>query len=458
MSQLPTTLIRKYDKPGPRYTSYPTALEFHETFGPERFEQCLRENNVSDERPLSLYFHLPFCKQVCYFCGCNAIYTGRRERAQPYVEQLLREIDLIAAHVRSGRWVVQIHWGGGTPTFLAPELMERLHRATLAAFDISPDAEIGVEIDPREASDEHLQTLARLGFNRLSIGVQDFHPEVQKAVNRIQPYALTAAKLQRARELGFGSINVDLMYGLPLQTRERMLETLQLTLDLRPDRIAFFNYAYLPELKKHMRRINPNHIPPPEEKLAMLEAAVEQLTEAGYVYLGMDHFVLPGDELAVALREGRMQRNFQGYTTHAGAELYGLGVTAISDLGTAYAQNVKTEVQYAARMAEGRFATWRGVWLSQDDHLRRQVIMDIMSRFTVDLGKVATAYGVDAAHYFARELRALQEFEADGLITRDGLRLRVTESGRFLVRNVAMVFDAYLQHAPAQERRFSRTV
>lgn len=458
MTSLPVDLVRKYDRPGPRYTSYPTALSFNESFGADTFAEKVRANNRTGEKPLSLYFHLPFCKQVCYFCACNAIYTGKRERAHPYVGNLLKEIALVGEMVHPARQVTQLHWGGGTPTFLHPELMLQLQEATRQSFRFAPNAEISVEVDPREASDEHLQALAQAGFNRVSMGVQDFHPDVQVAVNRIQPYELTAEKVLRSRELGFGSINLDLMYGLPRQTLGSMADTLAKTIGLRPDRIAFFNYAYLPELKKHMRRINPAELPTPAEKLAMLQLAVEMLSAAGYRYIGMDHFVLPGDELSKALDDGTLHRNFQGYTTHAGAEMYGFGVTAISDLGDAYAQNVKTELQYTDRVNNGRYATAKGVVLSQDDLLRRDVIMELICRFELDLDEVSRNHSIDAYSYFASALQGLAPFAEDGLVLLKGGRLEITPIGKFLIRNICMTFDAYVTGRQVSADKFSRTV
>lgn len=457
-TKFPAELIRKYDRPGPRYTSYPTALEFNERFGPAEFEAKVRENNRTAEKPLSLYFHLPFCKQVCYFCACNAIYTGKRERAVPYVDQLVRELERTAAMVHPDRKVTQLHWGGGTPTFLLPELMEKLQAETKGRFNFDADAEISVEVDPREASPQHMATLAAIGFNRVSLGVQDFHPDVQEAVNRIQPYEVTAATVDAARRLGFQSVNIDLMYGLPRQSMARLEETLAKTIELRPDRIAFFNYAYLPELKKHMRRIDPGEIPSPEVKLAMLERAVGTLTDAGYRYIGMDHFVLPGDELALALDRGELHRNFQGYTTRAGAELYGFGVTAISDLGDAYSQNERTELQYYDRLNHGRLPTARGVRLTADDLLRRDVIMSLINRFEVDLADVSARHGVDWEATFGDDVAALRTFEDDGLVSRQGARIVVEPQGRFLIRNICMTFDAYLAKKATEVRRFSRTV
>ncbi len=455
MTTLPVHLVRKYDRPGPRYTSYPTALEFSPSFGPDRHAEKLRAGAVS--RPLSLYFHLPFCKQVCYFCGCNVIYTGNRERAHPYVDELVREMDLVAPLLQTGREVTQLHWGGGTPTFLRPELIVRLGEAIRERFRFAKDAEISVEIDPREASDLHLEALRAIGFTRASMGVQDFDADVQKAVHRIQPFELTAGRMEKLRALGFNSVNLDLMYGLPRQTLATLEDTLARTITLRPDRIAFFNFAYLPTLKNHMRRIRAEELPNAAEKLAMLALAVDRLTAAGYRYIGMDHFVLPDDELSRALDDGTLHRNFQGYTTRAGADMIGIGVTSISDLGDAYVQNVKTEHEYSARLTAGKLPTERGVTLTAADQLRRWIIMTLMSRFALDYAELSRRMGTDAQEALRPEWTALQTFADDGLVEFHTGGMRVTETGRFLIRNICMVFDEYL-NAPEKTARFSRTV
>ncbi len=456
-TRIPTELIKKYDRPGPRYTSYPTAVEFSDSFGPAEYAENLRETNQTGERPLSLYFHLPFCEKVCYFCGCNVIYTNKRDRAIPYVDHVIREMELVRPLVHADRRVTQLHWGGGTPTFLKPELMRKLMEATKRLFPFADDAEIGIEVDPREAGDEHIETLGEIGFNRLSMGVQDFAPEVQRAVNRIQPFELTADRLKKARAVGFTSVNLDLMYGLPKQTLETMSDTLERTISLRPDRIAFFNFAWLPELKKHMRRINPDEIPSPDVKLQLLEMAVNKLNEAGYRYIGMDHFALPEDELCKALDAGTLHRNFQGYTTHAEADLYGFGVTSISEIGATYSQNDKINEPYQAKVERGDFPTIRGVRLTQDDLIRRDVIMGLINRMHVDLADVGQKFGIEPAAYFEGDIAELRPFIEDGLVTVEGLHIRVTEPGRFLIRNICMTFDAYLKLAPA-EKKFSRTI
>lgn len=454
--QVPIDLIRKYDRPGPRYTSYPTAIEFTERFTENDYVRHLRESNAVG-KPLSLYFHLPFCKSVCYFCACSVVYTNKRERAVPYVDQLIREMELVRPHVDAGREVTQLHWGGGTPTFLAPDLMRSLQAAARRIFPFAADAEISVEVDPREASTAHLDALSSAGFNRLSLGVQDFDPQVQEAVNRIQPYDLTAKVLSEARGRGFTSVNFDLIYGLPRQTLASMRQTLELALDLKPDRLAFFNFAYLPEMKSHMRRIDPKELPAAETKLAMLEMAVSTLLSSGYRYIGMDHFARPGDELAVAQDQGTLHRNFQGYTTRAGTDMLAFGATSIGAVGGAYVQNVKTVDVYADRVNNGRLPTVRGVSLTADDKLRHEVIMTLINRLHIDLDAVGRAHGVDARAYFGEALGAMREFEDDGLVNVTGTKIQVTPAGRFLIRNICMLFDAYRQSDPAV-RQFSRTV
>lgn len=457
MTSLPIDLIKKYDRAGPRYTSYPTALEFSPSFDAEAYRQNLLATNQSGDRPISLYFHLPFCEKVCYFCACNVVYTNKRARAVPYVEQVIREMEMVQPLIHPDRKVTQLHWGGGTPTFLTPELMVTLQEATQRLFSFAEDAEVSVEVDPREASDAHLEALAKSGFNRLSMGVQDFSPDVQKAVNRIQPYDLTADRLQKARSLGFTGVNFDLIYGLPKQTLETMRTTLEHTIALRPDRVAFFNFAYLPELKKHMRRINPDDMPSPDTKLLLLQLAVDMLSEGGYRYIGMDHFALPEDELCRALDDGSLHRNFQGYTTHAEADLYGFGVTSISEIGDTYSQNEKINEVYYSRLEQDMFPTARGVRLQQDDLIRRAVIMTLINRMSVDLGDIGSRFGIEPLAYFDDDLAELRQFEDDGLLTRDGLCLTVTEPGRFLIRNICMCFDAYLKREP-EARKFSRTI
>ncbi len=450
-------LMRKYDRPGPRYTSYPTAPQFSPAFAAAEFEEEIRRTNLRPtERDLSLYFHIPFCDTLCYFCGCNMVITHNRDRIREYVDYLIREMDLIAELLQSGRRVVQLHWGGGTPTYLDPDEIRRLFAAIRDHFEFSADAEIGVEIDPRGLTEEHMAALRQVGFNRASMGVQDFNPATQQAVNRIQPEALTRHFVQVARDLGFQSINLDFIYGLPFQTVATFSETLEKLIDISPDRIALFNYAYVPWLKKHQRVIDPNTLPKPEEKLAILKLSIERLTQAGYVYIGMDHFAKPEDELTIALRNKTLYRNFQGYSTRAGCDLFAFGMSGISQTESVYAQNLKDIPEYYAALDQGRLATERGYRLSDDDQIRRHVIMRLMCDFELDRRGVERRFGIDFDTYFDDALKQLQGFERDGLLAFDGPVLHVTEMGRLLIRNIAMAFDAYLK----KEGRpiYSRTV
>jgi oxygen-independent coproporphyrinogen-3 oxidase len=448
-------LLSNYDVSAPRYTSYPTAPQFTTEFGPEAYaEELVRADG--EQRPLSLYFHLPFCESVCFFCGCNVTFTSDRSRPGPYTTRLAQEMDWTLARISPGRQVQQLHWGGGTPTFFKPEQLELLWAEIVRRFQLGADAEIGVEIDPRETTPEHLKVLAKCGFNRLSMGVQDFDPEVQRAVNRVQGEELTASTIAAARDLGMSSISLDLIYGLPLQTEATFARTIERVVALRPDRIALFNFAYLPEMIRHQKAIKADQLPSPSVKIAILRHAIEAFTAAGYRYVGMDHFALPGDPLCQAQDAGTLYRNFQGYTTHAGCDLLGFGVSAIGQVGRCYAQNVKNVHDYAARIDAGHAATWRGMLLSAEDELRRDVIMRLMCDFAVDLAHIGQPSGVTWESHFAKELEALVPLEADGLVRRVGSRIEVTPVGRLLVRNVCLLFDAYL--ATGAQRKFSRTI
>ena len=373
-------LLRRYSEPGPRYTSYPTAPVFTEDFGADDFEAEIRRSNERDPtRPLSLYFHLPFCDTLCYFCGCTMIATRRPEKKERYLDVLEREIDRVAAMIDPRRRVVQLHWGGGTPTDYAPDQIRRLAAYIRERFRFADDAECSCEIDPRGLTREHMEALRDGGFNRVSMGVQDFDPRVQEAVNRVQPEDVTRRVIEWSRELGFRSVNLDFIYGLPHQSAATFGTTLEKIIELRPERIAVFNFAYVPWLKKHHRQlIDPDALPGPDERLAILKMTIERLCRAGYVYIGMDHFALPDDELAVAFRTKTLHRNFQGYSTHAGCDLYGLGMSAISQLDDAYAQNHKELAAYYEAVESGRLATRCGWRLDDDDRLRRDVIMRIM--------------------------------------------------------------------------------
>jgi oxygen-independent coproporphyrinogen III oxidase len=452
-------LIRRYDKSGPRYTSYPTAPQFTTDFGPEAYKAwAKRSNGGAAPRGLSLYFHIPFCDTVCFYCACNKVVTKDRGRAGPYLQRLFREIEMQGALFERGRTVDQLHWGGGTPTFISHKEMRDLMQATATHFTLRDDdsGEYSIEIDPREARAETIAVLRELGFNRMSLGVQDFEPRVQKAVNRIQSEEQTFAVLEAARREGFKSVSMDLIYGLPLQSAESFARTLDKIIAVGPDRLSVFNYAHLPEMFKPQRRINVDELPSPAEKLDILQHTIERLTEAGYVYIGMDHFAKPEDELAVAQREGTLYRNFQGYSTHADCDLVGMGVTAIGMVGSTYGQNLRALDEYYARIDAGELAVFRGVELSADDLLRRAVITDLICHFELDTAAVERTHGIDFGEYFAIELAELEAMQADGLVALDAGRVRVRPAGRLLIRNICMVFDRYLRET--REQRFSKVI
>lgn len=450
-------LIRRYDRAGPRYTSYPTAVEFHAGFGEQEYRAYAAAGNAAGRR-LSLYFHLPFCDTVCFYCACNKIVTKDHARAAPYVAALTREIALQAALFDRSRVVEQLHWGGGTPTFLSHDEMRALMDATRAHFCLRDDdrGEYGVEVDPRRLAPGTIALLRALGFNRLSLGVQDFDPKVQQAVNRIQGEAETRAVLEEARRAGFRSINLDLIYGLPHQSVASFGRTLERVIDMAPDRLSVFNYAHLPEMFKPQRRIDAADLPSPQEKLDILQHTIERLTGAGYVYIGMDHFARPDDELAVAQREGTLYRNFQGYSTHADCDLVGMGITAIGMLGDAYSQNVKALEDYYARIDAGRLPVLRGIALDEDDRVRRAVIMQLICHFVLDIPAVERRFGIRFDEYFAPELHDLAAMHADGLLELGPATICVRPAGRLLIRNVCMVFDRYRRERVGQ--RFSKVI
>ncbi len=452
-------LLRRYDKSGPRYTSYPTAVQFHTGFGPLQYRAwAARSNESTPRKALSLYFHLPFCDTVCFYCACNKIITKNRARAAPYLERVHREIEMQARLFDRTRVVEQLHWGGGTPTFLSHEEMRALMQRTREHFRLRDDdrGEYGIEVDPREVHAGTLALLREIGFNRLSMGVQDFDPRVQKAVNRLQGEEQTLAVLREARALGFRSINMDLIYGLPLQTVDSFARTLDKIIAAAPDRLSVFNYAHLPELFKTQRRINAADLPPPPVKLDILQLTIERLTRAGYVYIGMDHFAKPDDELAVAQREGTLYRNFQGYSTHANCDLVGLGITAIGQVGDCYAQNARTIEEYCARIDAGELAVFRGIELSADDRLRRAAITQLICHFALDFAGLERDFGVRVVDYFAQELEELAAMQRDGLLQMDAASIRVKPAGKLLIRNICMVFDRYLRGREGQ--RFSKVI
>jgi oxygen-independent coproporphyrinogen-3 oxidase len=450
------SLIKRYDKAGPRYTSYPTAIQFHENFGEQDYEQAAEATNQlhrqGEPRPLSLYFHIPFCSKVCFFCGCNKVVTKFRDRAAPYLERLYQEIALHAKLYDDDRMVDQLHWGGGTPTFISHEEMQSLMAETRRHFKLHNDdsGEYSIEIDPREIDGETLTVLRKLGFNRISLGVQDFDPQVQKAVNRIQPESQTTAAITGARELGYKSISVDLIYGLPFQSVASFNSTLDKIIDLSPDRLSVFNYAHLPEMFKPQRRINAEDLPSPQEKLEILDQAIAKLTAAGYVYIGMDHFAKPDDELAIAQREGKLYRNFQGYSTHAECDLIAMGITAIGKVGNTFSQNVKTLEQYYEIIDSGHLPIYRGLALTEDDLLRQKVISELICHFDLSIPSIEQAYGIVFADYFATELKELAAMQDDGLLEVSPERITVRPIGRLLIRNICMVFDKYLRQQTRQ--------
>ncbi|MCS7306937.1 MAG: oxygen-independent coproporphyrinogen III oxidase [Aquificaceae bacterium] len=448
-------LIEKYDKPGPRYTSYPPATEFHQGVGHEDYRRKLKESNVK-ANPLSLYVHIPFCESACWFCGCNVIISHRKDVTRRYMDYIYREMDMLKDNIDSTRPVVQLHWGGGTPNFLTVEEIEELFGKIEDSFRIDVDAEISVEIDPRYLSEGQLETFGKVGFNRISMGLQDLDLEVQKAINRIQPYQLMQKVMKDLRDLGFKSINIDLVYGLPYQTPEKFKKTIEQTIELQPDRVAVFNFAYVPWLKPLQRKIDPSTLPPPEDKLTILKMTIDIFQSAGYVFIGMDHFAKPEDELAQAQKEGTLWRNFQGYTTKKGVDLIGIGATSIGMLYDAYFQNYKTIRDYYLAIDGGKLPTMRGYLLTEEDIIRREVIMDLMCNFQCVFDKVERLFGIDFEERFSEELEELKGMEEDGLLKIHDRKIEVLPEGRLLIRNIAMVFDQYLK--TKKEQRFSRTI
>lgn len=444
-------LIAKYNRPGPRYTSYPTALQFT----PTKDFRSLLSDCAEPEAPLSLYFHLPFCESLCWFCACAKEITRDRRKADRYLDYLERELDFFLPHLGAGRIVEQIHYGGGSPSFLRPDQIRRVGKIWRDRFTVSPDAEISVEIDPRTLDEEKVQALRATGFHRASFGVQDVNPAVQEAIHRIQPSELNRRTLAWLRDSGFNSINVDLIYGLPCQTVDTFAETLDEVLTYDPDRFAIFSYAHVPWIAPAQKLLERSTLPGPETKLAMFELVVKRLTTAGYRYIGMDHFAKHDDELAIAQAEGSLHRNFQGYSTRAGREIAAFGMSAISQTRNTFRQNEKKLVDYYRALDAGHLPINRGYVLTEEDERRRQVIMEIMCHGRLHYGEMSERLGVPVAEHFAAEIESLREMEADGLLRRrpDGFELR--GPGWLLVRNVAMQFDEYVQSGP---RRHAQTV
>ena len=450
-------LIHRYDIAGPRYTSYPTAVQFNSQVGAFDLLHALRDSRKA-LRPLSLYVHVPFCANICYYCACNKVITKDRGRSQPYLQRLEQEIQLIACHLDPTQKVEQLHLGGGTPTFLSHDELRQLMTCLRQHFNLLDDdsGDYGIEIDPREADWSTMGLLRELGFNRVSIGLQDLDPNVQRAVNRLQSLEETRAIIEAARTLQFRSVNIDLIYGLPKQTPDNFARTVEEVIKLQPDRLSVFNYAHLPERFMPQRRIDGNELPAPADKLEMLHRTIEQLTAAGYRYIGMDHFALPDDELAIAQEESTLQRNFQGYTTHGHCDLIGLGVSAISQIGDLYCQNNSDLNQYQNTLASAQLATSRGLLCNADDRLRRAVIQQIICNFSLKFAEIEQQFNIDFGGYFIALWPRLKEMAADGLIELDHKRLTVLPAGRLLARSVCMVFDAYLEQQNRQ--RFSRVI
>ncbi len=453
-------LIKRYDQSGPRYTSYPTVAQFHDAITEEDYRRWAQHSNEDPiPRGLSLYLHIPFCDTVCFYCACNKVVTKHHDRAIPYLERLYREIAMQSVLFDRDRIVEQLHWGGGTPTFLDAEEMNSLMKVIRQHFTLREDdkGEYSIEIDPRSVDYEKLRTLRMIGFNRISLGVQDINPEVQKAVNRIQSEDLTREVTTSARELGFKSINMDLMYGLPFQTVNSFVETLEHVIAISPDRLAIYNYAHLPERFKPQRRIQEQDLPSADEKLDILQATIEVLTDAGYVYIGMDHFAKPDDELAIAQREGTLHRNFQGYSTHADCDLVSMGVSAIGKVCDNYSQSVRDLEEYYRLIDDGRLPLERGIELEPDDLLRREVIIQLMCHFVLDMKTLEEKWHFEYKLHFKQELEDLEKMQADGLLTIKDDKLTVLPAGRLLVRNICMVFDKYLRNKETHVR-FSKVI
>jgi len=446
-------LIEKYNYSGPRYTSYPTALEFTKDF---QHSDLIKATHTYPDRPLSLYIHIPFCHKLCYFCGCNKVITRHQEKADKYLDFLEREIVQQAVHFKD-RTVSQLHWGGGTPTFLLPPQITRLMSLLRTHFNFSEQAELSIEVDPREIELSTIDHLAKEGFNRLSLGVQDFNKDVQKAVNREQDEDFIKQLLTRAKEQGFHSTNLDMIYGLPLQTKESFAFTLEKVLALDPARLSIFNYAHMPSLFAAQRKINEDDMAKPAEKLAMLQHTIEFLTESGYQFIGMDHFAKPNDELALAQQQGILHRNFQGYTTQQDADLLGLGVSAISQIGHCYSQNQKKLSDYYHQVENIGHAQWRGVALNKDDLIRREVIKQLICNFTLNKKDIEQQFDLNFDQYFAEDINLLTPFIEDKLVTINSNKVQVLLTGKLLIRNICMCFDVYLRNQ-ARQQQFSRVI
>jgi oxygen-independent coproporphyrinogen-3 oxidase len=447
----------KYSKPGPRYTSYPTALEFNESFDYKALDAEFKVQK--SDRAISLYFHLPFCRSACYFCGCNVVYTSKEEKKDRYIDYLEKELEILSGKIDTKREVSQLHFGGGTPTFFDKKQLQRVIKLIKKHFkNFAKDAEISCEIDPRFFTNEHMEVLKSGGFNRISFGVQDFDPKVQEAVHRIQSYDVTKEAIDIAREAGIKSVNVDLIYGLPYQTFETFKKTLALALELDADRYAVFNYAHVPWMKKTMRKIDETTLPHPSIKLEILKYTIEFFEKNGLKMVGMDHFAKPEDELFKAIEKGELHRNFQGYTTKGGADLVGVGLTSIGEGKDYYVQNYKDMKEYEAAIDAGRLPVHRGIKLNEDDVLRNFVIMELMSNFKLNTKRVEKEFNIDFGKYFKDALADLQEFVEAELVTITDKEILVNQTGTMLIRNIAMPFDAYMKKTDDNKKRFSKTI
>ena len=447
----------KYSKPGPRYTSYPTALEFSDSYEYNEYIQKIQKQESS--RPISLYFHLPFCRNACYFCGCNVVFTSKEDKMLRYMEYLNKELEILSKHLDCKRAVIQMHFGGGTPTFFSAEQLKEIIQNIKSYFpNFVEDAEVSCEIDPRHIDEDQMKVMNEAGFNRVSFGIQDFNEKVQIAVHRVQPYEITKKAMDLARKYNMVSVNTDLIYGLPYQTLETFKETLSLALTLNPDRFAVFNYAHVPWLKKTMRKIDETTLPLPDEKLKIMQYTIDFLTTNGYKMVGMDHFAKPEDELFKAIDKGELHRNFQGYTTKGGADLIGVGLTSIGEGLDSYNQNFKTMSEYEEAIDAGKLPFERGVILSEDDLIRQYVIMELMSNFKFDIQRFEKLYKVDFKTYFADAIVELQAFVQEDLLSIDDKHIECSETGSLLIRNIAMAFDSYMHKHSANKKTFSKTV
>ncbi len=447
----------KYSKPGPRYTSYPTAVEFHEGFDANLYIEEL--NRQDNKKPLSLYFHLPFCRSACYFCGCNVVYTSKEDKKDRYIDYIEKELSILSNHVDTNREVIQLHFGGGTPTFFDKKQLQKVVSAIKKHFNnFSNDAEISCEIDPRFFTKDHMDILKDAGFNRISFGVQDFDEKVQIAIHRIQSFEVTKNAVKLARDAGIESINIDLIYGLPYQSFESFKKTLDMVLKLDPNRLAVFNYAHVPWMKKTMRKIDETTLPHPSVKLEILKYTIDFFENSGYKMIGMDHFAKPDDELFLAIEKGELHRNFQGYTTKGGADLIGIGLTSIGEGADYYVQNYKDMKDYENAIDEGRLPVHRGVKLNEDDLIRNYVIMELMSNFKLNIPRVEKKFNINFFEYFKDSVTHLEDLIEAKLVSISDTEIKASTTGTMLIRNIAMAFDAYLHKIPQEQRKFSKTI